>query len=420
MHKEFEINIVMTDIDATLIRTNIMMQEFAEWFLNKQARTFFLPRMSGAITWVDAKDVAMAIMNIITATSPVPSEITLTGSASLSCEEVVKQFSSVIQMPFSSAIISEEKLRRKMMETLNIDESQAINMIDAFKFAVEKERGAFVTKDFKQLTMVDPSTFEDYIARDREVFEGKFKYTIAVIGSHRYICPILFEKLFCKGFKTYNAIFSPLDREYQNTVYSLANAEEPATQKKARKASININSLLGYATKMRKFMKGAAKMLMFMPFSSYMTDFKLSDELLRKTLDICEEQGVKHIVLVADFGFVVKNQIYVKYALDYIVDKKIHYTLLAVNYTFQMISQLVGMYMQLLISLDYQLQTSNVFAVSHEKQNVKMSLVNAEDVALAIEQVLIDNSGKFTNKTFRVTGPKSLSFDDIAAVVRAI
>jgi uncharacterized protein YbjT (DUF2867 family) len=405
MHKQSEATVFNSGISYTLLRINILMQEFTEWFLSKQSRAFFLPALHGKISWLDAKDIALSIMSIIENPPAFNQQTyTLTGSSAISCEDAVKLFSSTLQLPFSSVPASEGKIKKRMMERLVVNETQVENMLFAFKYALGKDIGSAVSMDIKKITASTSRTFEEYIEGERESFEGKFKLTISVVGSMKYVCPLLFEKLFFKGFKTKNIIFSPLDRDYENTIYSLAGMESAKT-KGNRKASISLNSAMSFSKKMRKFLKGAGKAVLFVPQSSHNHD-ALPTESLFKTIDICNEIELKHIVLVSDFPSAIQNKNVLNDVRDYLAERKIAVTEVHVNYTHQQISQLI----------DYQLQIGNSFSLPFKNQTA-MSIIDADDVATALERIITEPTNRFYNKILKLTGSKCLSVEDISAIV---
>ncbi len=155
-----------TGVAWTIMRPNIYMQNFARGFVAKSIRangTFRLSAGEGAVSFVDARDVAEIAARVLLRDDDFDRAYTLTGPAALTHAQVAQTISAAAGKPASYEAIDDEAMREELLEA-GWTRSRADTFVGLLGTIREDERAA-VTGDSAQLLGRQPTSFEAF-ARD--------------------------------------------------------------------------------------------------------------------------------------------------------------------------------------------------------------------------------------------------------------
>ena len=155
-----------TGVAWTILRPNIYMQNLARGFVAKSIRTdgtFRLSAGDGAVSFVDARDVAEIGARVLLRDDDFSKAYTLTGPAALTHEQVAQAISAVAGKTARYESIDDDAMRAELMEA-GWTRSSADTFVGLLRTIREDERAA-VTGDSAKLLGRQPTSFEAF-ARD--------------------------------------------------------------------------------------------------------------------------------------------------------------------------------------------------------------------------------------------------------------
>jgi uncharacterized protein YbjT (DUF2867 family) len=158
-HREMELAIERSGIPFTFLRPNAFMQNMAgSWGagLSHEGR-FTLPAGDGAVSWIDARDVALAGVEVLLADAFAGRALTLTGPEAITYRDVAAIISDVAGRRVEYVDVPEETARERLRKA-GIPEPTLSGILEVW--AVQKAGGAsLVTTDFADATGVAPRGF---------------------------------------------------------------------------------------------------------------------------------------------------------------------------------------------------------------------------------------------------------------------
>jgi uncharacterized protein YbjT (DUF2867 family) len=168
-HLEAEEVVQASEIPSTILRPNSYMQNFLTMYGPSifVRGAFFTPMGGGRISYIDARDVADAAVQVLLLEEGDAHERTddrvysLTGSRPLPHDEIAEILTSVVGQPIRYVDIGEEDacvaLRRRGAS------EQLIEALCELWLAMRRDEFATTTGDFEELTGRPPRSFEGFV-----------------------------------------------------------------------------------------------------------------------------------------------------------------------------------------------------------------------------------------------------------------
>lgn len=172
-HGESEKYLKKSGLRYTIIRPNIFMQNFVDYYGQhiRKKKEIRLPLKNAKCGYVDARDTARLIKKVLTSNSQKNKTYTLTGPESLSGKEIAELISDTMGKKINYVDIKPKEFKQDLMK-VGFKESLAESYADLYKHIRE---GMFdlLTDDIYKLTDSQPHTFEEYLDDNVKFFLGK-------------------------------------------------------------------------------------------------------------------------------------------------------------------------------------------------------------------------------------------------------
>ncbi len=170
-HRAIEKHIEESGMGWTFLRPNNFMDNFATYWAQpiKEQGKIFMPLGDGAVSYVDARDIAAVAAEALTETGHQGKAYSLTGPEALTLHQVAELLGKGIGKDVGYVDIPEDAAKQAMagmgMPEFLVDAMSELNALDKAGYA------AGVSDDIKGVTGKDPLTFERWIADSKGAFE---------------------------------------------------------------------------------------------------------------------------------------------------------------------------------------------------------------------------------------------------------
>lgn len=172
-HGESEKYLKKSGLRYTIIRPNIFMQNFVEFYGQdiKKKKQLKLPLKNAKCGYIDARDTARLIKKVLTSNSQKNKTYTLTGPESLNCKEIAELLSDTMGKKINYVDIKPKEFKQDLIKS-GFKEPLAEAYSDLYKFVRD---GMFdqVTDDIYKLTDSQPHTFEEFLDDNVKFFLKK-------------------------------------------------------------------------------------------------------------------------------------------------------------------------------------------------------------------------------------------------------
>jgi len=162
-HRHMEKMIERSDMRWTFLRPNGFMQNYlAAWgpTIGTEGR-IFLPVGDGAVSFIDARDVAAAGVEALLGDGHSGHAYTLTGGVALTNAEIAELFAGVLEKPVEYVDVPEAAARAGL-EGAGVPEPLVSGLLELW--ALQKSGAAAdVTSTYQELTGRSPGSFEQFI-----------------------------------------------------------------------------------------------------------------------------------------------------------------------------------------------------------------------------------------------------------------
>lgn len=167
-----ELAVQHSGIDYSIIRPNFIFQNFINYDLGAvKSGVIYLPSGDGETSYIDVRDVAIAIVGILANTQKHISKVyDITGSEALTHEAAAKVFTEVLGTEVKN-INPTEKEYKNMLIGYNVPEVTVDFMAMLYSFI---KAGYFttITSDYESLTGKKPTTFKNFVSDHRAIFSN--------------------------------------------------------------------------------------------------------------------------------------------------------------------------------------------------------------------------------------------------------
>lgn len=163
IHRPAEQAIESSGLAWTFLRPNSFMQN-AVTFMARTIRgesAFYSASGDARISHVDVRDIAAVAVKALTEPGHEERAYTLTGPEALTYDEMANELSKVLGRRISHVSLSPSDLKTGMLAE-GMPEEIADRMLDLERYFREG-RASEITKDIKQVTRRDPSSFAEYV-----------------------------------------------------------------------------------------------------------------------------------------------------------------------------------------------------------------------------------------------------------------
>lgn len=166
-----ELAVQNSGINFTIVRPNFIFQNFINYDLDAvKSGVIFLPSGDGKTSYIDVRDVATIVVEILNYKEKYFSKIyNLTGIEAINHESAAKIFTDVLGVEVKNINPTEEDYK-KTLRSYHLPDSTIDFMAMLYKF-IKAGYFATITTDFKNLTGRDPISFKDFI----KDYEATFK-----------------------------------------------------------------------------------------------------------------------------------------------------------------------------------------------------------------------------------------------------
>ncbi|MEM8641533.1 MAG: SDR family oxidoreductase [Cyanobacteria bacterium P01_G01_bin.54] len=165
VHRPVEQAIEASGMAWTFLRPSSFMQNVVTFMSEtiKAESAFYSASGTAKISHVDVRDIAAVAVKALTEPNHAGKAYTLTGSESLSYDELAQELSAVLGRSISHISLAPEDLKQAMLAE-GMPEAIADRMLDLERYYRE-DQASRITHDIKQVTGLDPIRFAQY-ARD--------------------------------------------------------------------------------------------------------------------------------------------------------------------------------------------------------------------------------------------------------------
>jgi uncharacterized protein YbjT (DUF2867 family) len=165
-----ELAVQYSGIDYAIVRPNFIFQNFINYDLGAvKSGTIYLPSGDGKTSYIDVRDVALAIVGILANTQKHISKVyNITGSEALSHEAAAKIFTEVLGTEVENINPTEEEYRN-MLTGYSVPQATVDFMAMLYSFI---KAGYFttITSDYESLTGKQPTTFKQFVSDHKAIF----------------------------------------------------------------------------------------------------------------------------------------------------------------------------------------------------------------------------------------------------------
>jgi uncharacterized protein YbjT (DUF2867 family) len=165
-----ELAVQYSGIDYAIVRPNFIFQNFINYDLGAvKSGTIYLPSGDGKTSYIDVRDVALAIVGILANTQKHISKVyNITGSEALSHEAAAKIFTEVLGTEVENINPTEEEYRN-MLIGYSVPQATVDFMAMLYSFI---KAGYFttITSDYESLTGKQPTTFKQFVSDHKAIF----------------------------------------------------------------------------------------------------------------------------------------------------------------------------------------------------------------------------------------------------------
>ena len=169
-HADSEAHLKASGLQYTILRSNVMMQNFA-----RADRTTIVEQSAlyatigqSRVSLIDASDLAAIAVKALTTDQLVGKTYELTGAEALSYSDVAAKFTHLLGRPIQYVNISDEASRKAMISA-GIPDWYADGLIGLYHF-YSQGKGAVVTDSVAQILGRQPTTLDSYLQTNRAVF----------------------------------------------------------------------------------------------------------------------------------------------------------------------------------------------------------------------------------------------------------
>ncbi len=167
-----ELAVQHSGIDYAIVRPNFIFQNFINYDLGAvKSGTIYLPSGDGKTSYVDVRDVAIAIVGILANIQKHVSKVyTITGSEALSHKAAAEVFTEVLGTEVKNINPTEEEYRN-MLTGYNVPQTTVDFMALLYSFI---KAGYFttITSDYESLTGKQPTTFKQFVSDHKAIFSN--------------------------------------------------------------------------------------------------------------------------------------------------------------------------------------------------------------------------------------------------------
>lgn len=170
--KEKEKMIQESGIPYTILRPTAFMQNFlTNGFTIKTQNRFYLPWGKGKVSSVDTRDIASVAAKILISDSEnyKNKSYSITGPEALSCYDIAKIFSEVLENNIEFVDISEEEsfneMRRMSMSDILIEYILELSRI------IKQDSVSYISSSVEDITGKKPITFRKFVEDYKEAFK---------------------------------------------------------------------------------------------------------------------------------------------------------------------------------------------------------------------------------------------------------
>ena len=172
-HGESEKYLKKSGLRYTIIRPNIFMQDFVEFYGQdiRKKKLLKLPLKNAKCGYIDIRDTARLIKKVLTSNGQKNKTYTLTGPESLNGKEIAELISDTMGKKINYVDIKPKEFKQDLM-SLGFKESLAEAYADLYKLIRE---GMFdlLTDDIYKITDSQPRTFEEFLDDNVKFFLRK-------------------------------------------------------------------------------------------------------------------------------------------------------------------------------------------------------------------------------------------------------
>ena len=165
-----ELAVQHSGIDYAIVRPNFIFQNFINYDLGAvKSGTIYLPSGDGKTSYIDVRDVAIAIVGILANTQKHISKVyNITGSEALNHEAAAKIFTEVLGTEVRNINPTDEEYKN-MLTGYNVPEATVDFMALLYSFI---KAGYFttITSDYESLTGKQPTTFKQFVNDHKAIF----------------------------------------------------------------------------------------------------------------------------------------------------------------------------------------------------------------------------------------------------------
>lgn len=162
-HGQSEKDLKKSDLRYTIIRPNIFMQNFVEFYGQdiKKKKQLKLPLKNAKCGYVDIRDTVRVITKVLTSNGSKNKSYDVTGPESLSCFEVAELFSDAMGKKIKYVEIKPREFKKDMIDA-GVKEHIAEAYAELYKLVRD---GIYnqVTDDIYKVTDRQPHTFDEFL-----------------------------------------------------------------------------------------------------------------------------------------------------------------------------------------------------------------------------------------------------------------
>lgn len=166
-----EQHVEKTGVAWTFLRPNWLMQNFSQGYVLECVRkedSFVLPAGDGAVSFVDARDVARAAAEVLTSDEHFGAAYGLTGPEALDHDAAAAVLSEVLDRPIRYEAVSEEHFRGVLAERERAP-AEAEVILTAYR-SMREGRRSDVTTAVEDLTGRPPTSFRRFVEEHAAVW----------------------------------------------------------------------------------------------------------------------------------------------------------------------------------------------------------------------------------------------------------
>jgi uncharacterized protein YbjT (DUF2867 family) len=162
--RKVELHVKNSGIPYTIIRPNFFMENFTTGFLSESIKNdgeIIIPAGDGQTSFIDTRDIAAVIAEILINKIYINQVYILTGPEALDHHEIASIMSEIWEKEITYKPISEEDMRDSL-KSGGIPE-EVINMTLGLYYPVRKGLNAKITDDVRKVLGRDPVTFKKFL-----------------------------------------------------------------------------------------------------------------------------------------------------------------------------------------------------------------------------------------------------------------